>query len=72
MRTPDPALPEDAQSINKLAHLIRKVLLHRDGLAQEGLAPPQNKKRKLQGLLEQRRKRASTPRRRGWDRHLRD
>ena len=24
MRTPDPALPEDAQNINKLAHILRK------------------------------------------------
>ena len=42
MRTPDPALPEDAQSINKLAHVLRKVLLHRKGLEQEGPAPPTN------------------------------
>ena len=26
MRTQDPALPEDAQNINKLAHTLRKVL----------------------------------------------
>ena len=57
MRTPDPALPEDAQSINKLAHILRKVLLHRKGKEQEGPAPPTNNERKLQCQLEQRRKR---------------
>ena len=31
MRTPDPALPEDAQNINKLAHILRKDPLHRTG-----------------------------------------
>ena len=71
MRTPDPALPEDAQSITKLAHMLRKVLLHRKGIEQEGPAPPTNNER---CQLEQRRKRveACTPRRRGLDRHLRD
>ena len=57
MRRPDPALPEDAQSINKLAHILRKVLLHRKGVEQEGPAPPTNNERKLQSQLEQRRKR---------------
>ena len=31
MCAPDPALPEEAQSITKLAHILRKVLLHRKG-----------------------------------------
>ena len=47
MRTPDPALPEDVQNINKLAHLLRKVLLHRKGTEQEGPAPPTNNERKI-------------------------
>ena len=29
IRTPNPALPEDAQNLNKLAHILHKVLLHR-------------------------------------------
>ena len=53
MRTPDPALPEDAQSINKLAHILRKVLLHRKGIEQEGPAPPTNNERNFQSQLEQ-------------------
>ena len=57
MRTPDPALPEDAQSINKLAHILRKVLPHRKGIEQESPAPTKNNERKLQSQLEQRRKR---------------
>ena len=52
MRTPDPALPKDAQSTNKLAHFLRKVLLHRKGIEQEGWAPPTNNERKLQSQLE--------------------
>ena len=36
MCAPDPALQEDAQSITKLAHILRKVLLHRKGTEQEG------------------------------------
>ena len=58
MRTPDPALPEDAQKINKLAHILRKVLLHRKEIEQEGPAPPTNNERNIQGQLEHRRKRA--------------
>ena len=58
MRTPDPALPEDAQNINKLAHILPKVLLHRKGTEQEGPAPPTNNERKIQSQLEHRRKRA--------------
>ena len=54
MRTPDPALPEDAQNINKLAHILRKVLLHRKGIEQEGPAPPTNNERKIQSQLEHR------------------
>ena len=38
MCAPDPALPEDAQSITKLAHILRKVLLHHKGIEQEGPA----------------------------------
>ena len=57
MCTPDRALPEDAQSINKLAHILRKVLLHRKGIEQEGPAPPTNNERKLHSQLEHRRKR---------------
>ena len=45
MCAPDPALQEDAQSITKLAHTLRKVLLHRKGT-----------ERKMQSQLEQRRK----------------
>ena len=58
MRTPDPALPEDAQSIDQLAHILRNVLLHRKGIEQEGPAPPTNNERKIQSQLEHRRKRA--------------
>ena len=58
MRTPDPALPEDAQNINKLAHILRKVLLHRKETEQEGPAPPTNNERKIHSQLEHRRKRA--------------
>ena len=58
MCAPDPALPQDAQSITKLAHILRKVLLHRKGIEQEGPAPPTNNERKIQSQLEQRRKRA--------------
>ena len=58
MRTRDPALPEDAQNINKLAHVLRKVILHRKKIEQEGPAPPTNNERKIQSQLEQRRKRA--------------
>ena len=58
MGTPDPALPEDAQNINKLAHNRRKVLLHRKGIEHEGLAPPTNNERKMQSQLEHRRKKA--------------
>ena len=47
MRTPDPALPEEAQNINKLAHILRKVLLHQKEIEQEGPAPPSNNERKL-------------------------
>ena len=37
MRTPDPALPEDAQNINRAGtHPPAKVLLHRKGIEQEG------------------------------------
>ena len=57
MRTPDPALQEDAQSINKLAQILRKVLLHRKGIEPEGPAPPTNHERELESQLEQRRKR---------------
>ena len=57
MRTPDPALPEDAQNINKLAHILRKVLLHRKGIEQEGPAPPTNNERRIQSQLEHRWKR---------------
>ena len=56
MCAPDPALQEDAQSITKLAHVLRKVLLHRMGTVQEGPAPPTNNERKLQSQFEQRRK----------------
>ena len=56
MRTPDLALPEDAQNINKLAHIHRKVLLHRKGVEQEDPAPPTNNERKIQSQLEHRRK----------------
>ena len=56
MCAPDPALQEDAQSITKLAHILRKVLLHRKGTEQEGPAPPTNNERKIQSQLEQRRK----------------
>ena len=56
VRTPDPALPEDAQNINKLAHILRKVLLHRKGIEQEGPAPSTNNERKIQSQLEHRRK----------------
>ena len=45
------------RSVHKLAHILRKVLLHRKGIEQEGLAPPTNNERKLQSQLEQRRKR---------------
>ena len=58
MRTPDPALPEDAQNINKLAHILRKVLFHRKEIEQEGPAPPTNNEQKIQSQLEHRRKRA--------------
>ena len=58
MRTPDPALQEDAQNINKLAHILRKVLLHLKEIEQEGPAPPTNNERKIQSQLELRRKRA--------------
>ena len=58
MRTSDPTLPEDAQNINKLAHILRKVLLHRKGIEEEGPAPPTNNERKIQSQLENRRKRA--------------
>ena len=58
MCAPDPTLQEDAQNINKLAHILRKVLLHRKGIEQEGPAPPTNNERKIQSQLEQRRKRA--------------
>ena len=51
MCLPDPALQEDAQSIPKLAHILRKVLLHRKGTEQ----PPTNNERKIQSQLEQRR-----------------
>ena len=44
MRTPDPALPENAQNINKLAHILRKVLLHRKGIEQEGTTEEQRAK----------------------------
>ena len=57
MRTPGPALPEDAQNINKLAQILRKVLLHRKVIGQEGRAPPTNNERKIQSQLEHRRKR---------------
>ena len=57
MRTPDPALLEDAQNINKLAHILRKVLLHRNWIEQEGPAPPTNNERKIQSQLEHRCKR---------------
>ena len=56
MCAPDPALQEDAQSIIKLAHILRKVLLHRKGTEQEGPAPPTNNERKIQSQLEQCRK----------------
>ena len=56
MCAPDPALQEDAQSITKLAHILRKVLLHRKGTEQEGPAPPTNNERKIQSQLEQRRR----------------
>ena len=58
MRTPDPALPEDAQNINKLAHILRKVLLRRKEIEQEGPAPLTNNERMVQSQLEHRRKRA--------------
>ena len=58
MRTSDPALLEDAQNINKLAHILRKVLLHRKGIEQKGPAPPTNNERNIQSQLEHRRKRA--------------
>ena len=51
MCAPDPALQEDAQSITKLAHILRKVLLHRKGIEQEGPAPPTNNERKIQSTL---------------------
>ena len=35
-RRSDPALPEDAQNINKLALILRKVLLHRKGIDRTG------------------------------------
>ena len=54
MCAPDP--PEDAQNITKLAHILRKVLLHCKGTEQEGPAPPTNNERKIQCQLEQRRK----------------
>ena len=57
MRTPDPALPEDAQNINKLAHILRKVFLHRKGIEQKGPTPQTNNERKIQSQLEHRRKR---------------
>ena len=57
MRTPDPALPEDAENIKKLAHILRKVLLHRKGIEQEGPAAPTNNERKIQCQLEHRHKR---------------
>ena len=53
MCAPDPALQEDAQSITKLAHILRKVLVHRKGTEQEGPAPPTNNERKIQSQLEQ-------------------
>ena len=56
MCAPDPALQEDAKSITKLAHILRKVLLHRKGTEQEGPAPPTNNEQKIQSQLEQRRK----------------
>ena len=46
MRTPHPALRVDAQRINKLAHILRKFLLHRKEIEQEGPAPLTNNERK--------------------------
>ena len=43
MRTPDPALLEDAQNINKLAHILRKVLL-RDRTGRPGTTDEQRAK----------------------------
>ena len=57
VRAPDPSLPEYAQSISKLAHILHKLLHHRKGIEQEGPAPPTNNERKLQSQLEHRRKR---------------
>ena len=56
MCAPDPALQEDAQNITKLAHILRKVLMHRMGIEKEDPAPPTNNERKIQSQLEQRRK----------------
>ena len=47
MCAPDPALQEDAQSITKLAHILRKVLLHRKGTEQEGPARRRTTSRKF-------------------------
>ena len=58
VRTPDPALPEEAQNIYKLAHILRKVLPHRKEIEQEGPAAPTHNERKIQSQLEHRRKRA--------------
>ena len=57
MQTPDHALPEDAQNVNKLAQTLHKFLLHRKGIEQEGPAPQTNNERKIQSQPEHRRKR---------------
>ena len=62
MCAPDPALQEDAQSITKLVHILRKVLLHHKGTEQEGPVPPTNNERKIQSQLEQRRKKVTSMR----------
>ena len=58
-RTPD-LLSQKTRRVSTSWHIfiLRKVLLHRKEIEQEGLAPPTNNKRKIKSQLEQRRKRA--------------